>query len=158
VSLFEDDKYQYRETYFLLFNKNDRPDIPVLESTLHSLGSKYETVNLKENENGFESLTVRSPYDFSAMDITYLEGPDVTAQVTELMDELRTTTLAPDDYSKIAKLENADARFEIYHFEQVDVASETDEFIDPGGLLIVIDRIAELCNGVGVDPSSNSLM
>ena len=158
MSLFEDEQYQYRETYFLLFDKANLPSTETLQTALKTLGPRYETIDVKRNDSGFESLTVRSPYDFSAMDITYVEGDEVTQQIAELMDDLRTTTLGPDDYARVARLEEANARFDIFHFEQADTASENDEFLDPGGLLIVIDKIAELCQGVGIDPSSNSLI
>ena len=158
MSLFEDSNYQYRETYFLLFNKENCPRVEELQATLSELGPKYETVNVKEANGAFEALTVRSPYDFSAMDITYVEGEDVTTQVAELMDELRTTTLTGDDQQKMLKLDGVNARFDIFHFEQVGGATGEEEFLDPGGLLLVLDKLAELCNGVGVDPASNSLM
>ena len=35
---------------------------------------------------------------------------------------------------------------------------EPDDFMDPGSLLVVLERIAEMFNGVVVDPQSNSLM
>lgn len=158
MSLFEDKNYQYRETYFLLFKRENRPEVDKLQAALSELGPKYETVNVKENDDVFESMTVRSPYDFSAMDITYVEGEDVTSQVEELLEELQTTTLTGDDHKKIARLEGTNARFEIYHFEQVGEGASEDEFLDPGGLLIVLEKLAELCEGVGVDPQSNSLV
>ncbi len=158
MSLFEDPNYQYHETYFLLFKKDDCPEVDALCATLGELGPKYETVDVKTSDGAFEALTVRSPYDFSAMDIIYSEGEDVTTQVDELMDELRTTTLTGDDHQKMLKLDGVNARFEIFHFEQIAGKKNDDESLDPGGLLLVLDKLADLCNGVGVDPASNTLM
>lgn len=159
MSLFEDKNYQYRETYFLLFKKENRPEADKIESALSELGPKYETVEVRNNDGVFEAMTVRSPYDFSAMDITYVEGPDVVAQVGDLMEAMQTTTLTGDDRKKLSKVNGADARFEIYHFEQVgDTPEGLDDNLDPGGLLLVLDKLSELCDGVGIDPSSNSLM
>ena len=46
-----------------------------------------------------------------------------------------------------------------FHFEQVAGSNhEEEDFLDPGGLLIVLERLAELCRGVSVDPQSGSFM
>ena len=35
---------------------------------------------------------------------------------------------------------------------------EEDEFLDPGALLIVLAKLANLCQGVGIDPQSGAVM
>ncbi len=125
---------------------------------LGSLGPRYEAVNLKANETGFEALTVKSPRDFSAMDIVFTEGEEVSAQIEELEEAMRTMTLSGDDIKKLSTLKDSDARFDIFHFEEIATATDDDQFLDPGGLLLVLEALAELCNGVALDPASNSLM
>ena len=158
VSLFGDSKYQYRETYFVLFNSDDCPSPEDVQMVLGSLGPRYETVNLQKTEEGFESMTVKSPRDFSAMDIIYTQGEEVTAQIEEIQEAMRNATLSGDDIKKVTALKNFDARFEIFHFEETATATDDDQFLDPGGLLLVLEALAELCNGVALDPQSNSLM
>jgi hypothetical protein len=158
VSLFSNNKYQYRETYFVLFNSENCPTADEVQMVLGSLGPRYETVNLKETEDGFESMTVKSPRDFSAMDIVFTRGEEVTSQIEEIQEAMRTMTLSGDDMKKLSSLKNCDARFDIFHFEEIATATEDDQFLDPGGLLLVLEALAELCNGVALDPQSNSLM
>ena len=157
MSLFEDSKYQYRDTFFVFFPRANRPSLDKIEACLAELGARYEVIKTKEVEGDFESLTFISPYDFSAMDIVVVEGEEVTSQICELMDEFKTMTLTGDESSKLAQLSECDARFDIFHFEQVEGASE-DEFLDPGGLLLLMEKLSELCDGIALDPQSHSLM
>ena len=158
MSLFEDEMYVYRDTFFVLFDKSNRPHADQIRAALDSLGNRYETVGTRISDDRLESVTVRSPYDFSAMDITFVEGEEVEAQVKELMQEFKAMTLVGDDAQKVARLKNCNARFDIFHFEQVDSAAEDDDQMDPGGLLLVMEKLVEICHGVGLDPQSMSLM
>ena len=159
MSLFGDSRYQYRETYFVLFEKANLPDPSKIEAALADLGPRYETVEVKMNGDDFESMTVRSPHDFSAMDITCVEGEEVIAQIQGIQEEFRTITLTGDDVKKLTRLKNFNARFDIFHFEEIGDAGPTeDEFLDPGGLLLVLEKLAEVCDGVALDPQSQTLM
>ena len=156
MSLFEDSKYQYRDTYFVFFKKENRPSLDKIESTLAELGPRYETLKSAEKDGEFESLTFVSPYDYSAMDIAVVQGEEVSTQIVELMDDFKTMTLTGDDSKKLTTLGSCDARFDIFHFEHVDGGGE-DEFLDPGGLLLVMEKLSELSDGVALDPQSHSL-
>ena len=158
MSLFSDSNYQYRETYFVLFQAEDCPPASSIQKVLAELGPRYETINLQETESGFESMTVKSPRDFSAMDIVYTSGEEVATQIEEIEDAMRTMTLSGDDVQKLAQLRASDARFDIFHFEEIATATEDDQFLDPGGLLLVLEALAGLCKGVALDPQSQSLM
>ena len=159
MSLFGDKNYQYRETYFVLFEKKNLPAPKQIEDALAELGPRYETVEVKMNEDVFESMTVKSPHDFSAMDITCVEGEEVIAQIQSLQEDFRTMTLTGDDVKKLARLNQFDARFDIFHFEEMgDSGPGEDEFLDPGGLLLVLEKLAEICDGVALDPQSQTLM
>ena len=72
------------------------------------------------------------------------------------MVEFKTITLMGDDSKKLKQLSECNARFDIYHFEQT--SGGEDEMLDPGGLLLVIEKLAEIAKGVGLDPQSNSLL
>jgi len=160
MATFDSDAFQWRETYFVLFRSSQRPTLAKVEATLRKLGSHYQLADQQADENGqFESLTLISPDDFAALDISYLEGEDVQEQVAALVEELR-----PGDGvepEKLALLPRCDGRFDIMHFEQtVDSGEgeEGDEMLDPSTLLVVLDALAELTGGVGIDPQSGSLM
>lgn len=156
VSLFEDESYQYRDTLFVFMDRAKRPSVEAIKAQLNELGSRYEVLNVQGQEGAFECLTIKSPYDYSAMDIAYTEGEEVLNQIRELTEEFRTVTLVGDDQQKLGRLEKCNARFDIFHFEQV--LDSPEEYLDPGGLFIVIQKLAELCDGVGLDPQSQALI
>jgi hypothetical protein len=159
VSLFGDRNYQYRDTYFVLFQKQNRPNEAKLRSLLRELGAKFETSEVRHNNGQVESLTLIDPQDYSAMDIAYVEGDDVVAQIGEIREEFRAITVRGDDVEKLKQLKDCDARYDIFHFEQiVDNGDDEDEYVDPGGLLLVMEKLVKLCHGVGYDPQSQSLI
>ncbi len=158
MSLFGNNQYQYRETYFVLFSEKNLPSAEKMQQVLGALGPRYETVNLVEDESGFESMTVKSPRDFSAMDIVFTRGEEVVAQIQEVLEAARTMTLTGDDAKKLARLGKFDSRFDIFHFEEIATATDDDQFLDPGGLLLVLESLAELCQGVALDPQTQSIM
>ncbi len=159
MSLFENDQFQWRETYFVLFPQDKRPAAGAMVKSLKKLGSRYEISEIRKDDEGrVESLTLVSPYDFAAMDISYVDGEEVVAQVAELKDQLKQMTLTAEDIKKAARLSDCNARFDVYHFEQVVDDGAEDEFLDPGALLLVLERLVELTDGVSVDPQSGSLV
>ena len=161
MSLFENEAYRWRETYFVVFRKKNRPSADALLELLKTLGSRYEVQDVRRDEQErFESLTLLSPDDFAAMDISYVVGEEVKEQVEQLSEELENAQLTDLERRKWERLKTFDARFDIYHFEQVVLPDEGDDesFLDPGALLIVLQRLAKLCHGVGVDPQSGTLV
>ena len=89
--------------------------------------------------------------------LPFVQGEEVTNQIEELKTEFRSVTLAGDDMEKLKQISECDARFDIFHFEQCEFPGE-EEMLDPGGLLIVLETVARLCDGVGLDPQSQALM
>ena len=161
MSLFENDAYRWRETYFVVFRKKNRPTSDAVLELLTTLGSRYQVEEVRHDEHGlFESLTLLSPDDFAAMDISYVVGEEVQEQVETLSEELANAPLTDVERRKYDRLQTFDARFDIYHFEQVVLPDEGDDesFLDPGALLIVLQKLARLCHGVGVDPQSGTLV
>lgn len=159
MSLFENDLYTWRETYFLFFPHEQRPRLAEVEKELKKLGPHYELADGRsDEEGGFESLTLFSPDDYAAMDMTYLEGEEVYEQRDAQIEELQATGSATKE--QLARLKACDARLDVYHFEQVVFTGDDDddEFMDPGSLLIVLQKLAHLCRGIGVDPQSGELM
>jgi len=145
-----------RDTFFVHFSVENRPSADAVKSSIESLGSKYELLNLVEDESQFVSASIKSPQDNSAMDISFVHGEEVLEQVKDLVAEFKTFTLVGDDHAKLKTLSECDARLEIYHFEQT--SGGEDEMLDPGGLLLVLAKLAELAKGVGLDPQSSSLL
>jgi hypothetical protein len=160
MSLFENDLYQWRETYFVLFQQATRPQATAVADALSKQDSHYEVTNVVANDAGeLESLTLRAPEDSSAMDITFLDGDEVIEQRNDTLNALARSTLADGDRDKLNFLGDCDSRFDIYHFEEASfIAGDDDDPLDPGALLLVMECLAKLCQGVGIDPQSGSLM
>lgn len=159
MSLFEDSRYLYRDTLFVFFNQENRPDFSVLQQLFRDLGNKFEVSDAVSDGQKFESVTIRSPQDYSAMDIVYVRGQEVKDQVKQLIQDFRTVTLTGEDRQKLSLLEACDCRFDIFHFGEVtDSYEEEDEFLDPGGLLLLLERLAKITGGVSFDPQSHALL
>lgn len=159
MSTFDRGEYLWRETYFVLFPADRRPLLAEVERLLRSLPGRLELEDPRADEQGrFESLTVRAPADFAAMDISFESGESVLEQVASLQKELKKATV---DVAKLAKLKDCDARLDLMHFEQVADSSEDDDFgemFDPASLLLVLEALVKLTDGVGVDPQSGTLV
>jgi hypothetical protein len=162
MSTFERDEYKWRETYFVLFDSSKRPSLKNVESMLHDLSDRFQLSNAGADEDGhFESITVMSPDDYAALDMSYVSGEEVAEQVTSLEEELGDSLADEEERTKFARLKKFDARFDLLHFEQStsnETEDELDEMLDPSMLLIVLDAVVELTGGVGVDPQSGSLL
>jgi hypothetical protein len=157
VSLFEDDNYVYRDTFFIYLKDEHRPTAQEVKECIEALGDKYETSSLKDDQGKFDSITIRSPYDSSAMDIAFIQGEEVLENVAELMRDFRTITLSGDDHKKLKALSDCNARFDVFHFEQKPDDGDDEAMLDPGGLLLVMERLASVSQGVGLDPQSKTL-
>jgi hypothetical protein len=164
MSTFENDDYKWRETYFVLFDASKRPTLTKLADALRGLNSRFELTNLAaEEDDAFDSLTLHSPQDYAAMDISFLDGEEVQQQARDLADELRTSATDPEERAKIARLPKCDGRLDILHFEQVVGAEsqpgeEGEELLDPSALLNVLETLVQLTSGIGIDPQSGTVM
>ena len=85
MSLFENDEYRWRDTYFVLFDSQNRPNVVEVEAALREMDRRYQLIDVRKNEDGmFESLTLLSPDDNTAMDITIMSGEEVAELATHL--------------------------------------------------------------------------
>ncbi len=88
MSLFENEEYRWRDTYFVLFHSQHRPSAGETLQALEALGPRFQVQETRCDEDGrFESLTLVSPDDFSAMDISFICGDEVEEQVATLLNE-----------------------------------------------------------------------
>lgn len=161
MSTFENDHYKWRETYFVLFDSAKRPSLAKMTKVLQGLNRRFELSNaVGDDGGGFESLTLRSPQDYSALDISYMSGEEVQTQGVELAEEMRSTAADAEERAKVSRLPKCDARLDILHFEEIVGGSEdeSEETLDPSTLLNVLDALVKMTGGVGVDPQSGSVM
>src|SRR5690554_3771596 len=98
MSLFENEEYQWREKYFILFPETQHPLAADVRQLLEQLGDRFQISDIRQTPAGeLESLTVISPQDFAGMDIAYNAGEDVVAQVEEVVKEMARATLTRED-------------------------------------------------------------
>ena len=163
MSMFEDSRYRWRETYFVLFHSSDRPALGKVQQALSTLNEQYELTNLNPDEqHRIDSLTLISPEDFAALDICYTEGPDVLEQGAELADQMHSAAAEPNKKAIVKQIRQCDARFDVLHFEEVpdpsEEAEDEDEILDPSALLLVLDALAGVTGGIAVDPQSGTVV
>ena len=157
MSLFENSLYEYCDTFFVFLDGQKAPSGDAIKKSLGELGTRYEIENVKEQDGRFISATIRSPADYSAMDLTFVDGDEVIEQVGTLGDELRNVTLHGAASDSLKKLVKATARYDVFHFEESNADNDI-EFLDPGGVLLVVQKIAATCGGVGYDPQSQDII
>jgi len=161
MSTFEDDRYRWRETYFVLFPSDRRPALKVVEKKLAALSKRYTLENLGGDESGkFESLTLISPDDFAALDVCYTSGAEVLEHADELVQEI-SSTVDPGQKVLLKRLKEYDGRFDVLHFEQIGESADdddSDELLDPSALLAVLDELARITGGIAVDPQSGTIL
>jgi hypothetical protein len=161
MSTFEDDRFRWRETYFVLFPSERRPKLKTVETKLAALSKRYSLENPGADETGnFESLTLISPDDFAAMDVCFTSGAEVLEHNEELVQELA-ATIEPQQKPLLKQLKQYDGRFDVLHFEQVGDSADDDDFddlLDPSALLAVLEELARITGGLAVDPQSGTIL
>jgi hypothetical protein len=164
MSLFSDPRYRWRETYFVLFKSERRPLLKKVERALRRLNPSFVLLNQKaDNQGFFQFLTLISPDDFAALDIAYTEGKDVVEETQELIEQLGIGEFGSEDRQRLRELSRMDARFEIYHFEELpeeDSEDEEDEedLLNPATLLLVLDLLSKMTGGIKIDPESGTFV
>jgi len=160
MSTFENDQYRWRETYFVLFDSAKRPTLKKLRNKLAQLDDRYVLTNLSADDKGrFESLTLLAPDDFAALDISYLAGEEVLEQGAEWAAEMTAAGCQDEERARLRQFTRYDGRFDVLHFEQINETEDdpAEEMLDPGALLLVLDALVELTDGIAVDPQSGTL-
>jgi hypothetical protein len=162
MSLFDDPNYRWRDTFLVLFDDEQRPTVELALSAIQQIG-KFEVRNSSESESQhIESITITSNVDLTGLEILYVAGADVVEETEALVVELTEDAMLLGQENALVQLSAANARFDILHFEKItensNEPSDDDELMDPGSLLTVTAALADLVNGVAVDPSSASFV
>lgn len=164
MSMFENRQFRWRETYFVLFSLGSRPTLKAVEKTLSALSGQYTLSNGRADDSGgFESLTLLSPDDFSALDICFTGGVEVLEQGASLVKEMEPAACEVGELAAWKRIPQCDGRFDVLHFEQVPDQrgldeDESDEILDPSALLLVLDALANITDGIAVDPQTGTVL
>ena len=163
MSMFDNENYRWRETYFVFFDSSKCPSLEKLQATLRGLSDGFELANVATDPDGrFESMTILAPDSYAAIDISIVSGEEVAEQAETFVKDMKALISDQAEMKKLQRLTELDMRLDLMHFEQVvdtdGLEDDLDEMLDPGALLLVMDALVALCDGVGVDPQSGSIM
>jgi hypothetical protein len=162
MSMFEDSRYRWRETYFVLFEVKKRPKLTTVTKAISAISKRFQLTNLNaDGEGQFDSLTVISPDDFAALDICYTGGDEVLEQGASLVEDLKKTGAYNPPPVPWEQIKTYGGRFDILHFEQVSEEADDDseeELLDPSALLVVLGVLAKMTDGVAVDPQAGTFL
>ena len=171
------DELHWRETYFILFPHDRRPELKTVATALTEANRRYRIENPESNEEGkFDSLLVESREDNAAVEISYEVGDAVIEQNLQWAKDLK-DQLTPDQLQHLIR---SDARLDVAHFERmrpteerpsdgstfdtgviepfVDDEDEPFEMLDPTCLLTVVETLATLTDGLTLDPASGEIL
>jgi len=178
------DELHWRETYFIVFPHDRRPELDQVTQALANANDRYKLENLSADDRGLlQSLLVESHEDHAAVEISYEVGDSVIEQNLEWADQLKAQLPA----KQIQELVQADARLDVAHFERVpagpasqaggtsagdsfadgfdsdfddEFGSEDENFemLDPTCLLTVVDALSQLTGGLTFDPASGEIL
>jgi len=165
MSMFQDSNYHWRETCFVYFSRENRPTLQKVIKTLRTVGPQYQVMNAQADQAGlFESITVIAPDAFSAMDICYLDGPEIVEEVEKQVKDLSASDLTAEERKQLARLKTCNARLDVFHFERLmdddedDESDEPGDFFDPSALIIVLEAFCKLTRGIAIDPQSGTFL
>jgi hypothetical protein len=118
MSLFNDERYTWRETYFVLFDPARRPRLEDIRRELRIHSAKVNILESKLEPDGtLVSLTLASYDDHAALEISYREGNDVRTE-TALLAETLEKGCTNKERDRLREAAQYCAKFEILHFEQ----------------------------------------
>jgi hypothetical protein len=164
MSTFENKNYRWRETYFVLFESKRRPKLAAVVQAIEALGNRFELVEPAADEKGrIEALTVVSADDYAAMDLCYIEGDEVLEQGPDLVKDLKKSAGDAFPEFPLEKLLAYDARFDVLHFERIgqefdEEEEDGDDLLDPSALLVILEALSKLTQGVAIDPQSGTVL
>lgn len=160
-----EDQLEWRDTYFILFQRSDRPTLTQVEAAITEASRRLKLENLEADDDGmFESVLVQAPQDNAALEISYETGDAVIQQSADLAKQLKGDLKAKE----LKQMLKADARLDVMLFERVREtefgADEDDDedwetgSLDPSSLLNVVDALAKLTGGLPIDPASGAIL
>ena|GEM_PF-1951371 len=118
MTLFDDDRYDWRETYFVYFESAFRPKLTDVRRALKLNAPFIEILNTEtEPTGGIIQMTIASYEDHAALEIVYQEGNSIQNEAQHLADSLKQDA-SDSELVQINKISLCNTRFEIHHFEQ----------------------------------------
>jgi hypothetical protein len=119
MTLFEDDRYAWRETYFVLFEPSRRLRFTDARKEFDIHAGCFSVLDKKIGQNdAMESITIASYEDHAAIEVLYSEGEAVLSE-----SELLFVTMSKDcpmrERELLRRAKNFTGRYSVLHFEQI---------------------------------------
>lgn len=119
MSLFNDERYCWRETYFIVCSPALRPKFAefsaMLEKSIPTLRIRDKKV---DSFDSIEFLSVVSLEDKSGLDIVYQENENSLQETAALLDEIQQQTTTDKTRQLADKASSFTGRLDVLHFEQ----------------------------------------
>ncbi|MCL2623142.1 MAG: hypothetical protein FWD31_05675 [Planctomycetaceae bacterium] len=120
MSMFDDNRYCWRETYLVMLDGLKRPTKSEMVLRLHKLNDRLIIKDLRSTASErLESLIVIAPNDGAAVEIQYHEGEEVAVEFAALADELERHEISAKERKKINLARGLSAKIALLHFEQI---------------------------------------
>ena len=152
----------------MLFDSGKRPTLRHVEKVLHGLSDRFQLTGGMADEDGrFESLDLLAPDDYAALSTSATSrAKKCWSRPPALAKELKRVGRRPRTDGPGGRLAKCDARFDMLHFEEMTAATagrngrgrRIRRDARPRRCCIVLDALAELTKGIGVDPQSGTLV
>ena len=118
MTLFDDNRYDWRETYFVYFESSYRPKLTEVRRALRIHAPFLNILDYKtESEGSIVSMTIASYEDHAALEIVHREGNEVIAEAQRLAFSLKKDA-SEEENLKLQKIVQYKMRVDVHHFEQ----------------------------------------
>ena len=118
MTLFEDDRYDWRETYFVCFESVHRPKLPEVRRALKIYAPLFTILESKaEPDGGLVKMTLASYENHAALEIVYREGKEVLNEIQHLVRSW-TKEASAEERATLQRIIQWKTRFDVHHFEQ----------------------------------------
>jgi len=128
MSLFSDNRYCWRETYFILCHPARRPKLAEVEKGLAKL---FPTLRMRDSQSDadghLELLSVISLEDNAGLDVVYQAGESVRLETASLLEEFQHQTSTTQSLEQIERARAFEARLELLHFERIELPPESPQ-------------------------------
>ena len=118
MTLFDDNRYDWRETYFVYFESSHRPKLTEVRCALRDYTPFLSILDYKTEPDGsLVSMTIASYEDHAALEIVHCEGDTATSDARHFASSWKEEA-SEEECLKLQKIVQCKMRFDVHHFEQ----------------------------------------
>lgn len=123
--LFDDPRYHWRETYFVLTAPEKRPVLTDVEREIAQNLPALHVVSRNADAAGYlESLSIVSPENRAGVDILWCDRPGIMEEIGALIDDIAKEA-KPRDRQLLDRARQARAKIELLHLELLETPTGT---------------------------------